>query len=59
VTTLHSAGVYNSKRYQGAIDFLLDSYDDVHREDPGHFAYWYGNYYAVQALRMEGKAVFS
>jgi hypothetical protein len=54
VTTLHSSGVYDPRRYKGAIEYLSDSYDGMVRDDPEHFAYWYGNYYAIQAMRMEG-----
>ena len=54
VTTLHSSGVYDPKLYAGALDYLQRHYDEVSQYYPDHFYYWYGNYYAVQAFRMEG-----
>ncbi len=54
VTSLHSAGVYDPSRYDGAIRFLEENYHEVSGWYADHFYFWYGNYYAAQALHMEG-----
>lgn len=53
VTALHSAGVYDAREYGPAIAFLEAEYPSIQRDYPTHFYYWYGNYYATQALHME------
>lgn len=50
VTALNSAGIYERKLLAPAIDFLLDEVDAVQEWYPHHFYFWYGNYYACQAL---------
>jgi hypothetical protein len=54
VTCLHSAGVFDRDLCRGALDHIERSYDDVSRNYPNHYYFWYGNYYAVQAMQMEG-----
>jgi len=54
VTTLHSAGLYDEREYGRALDFVAQSYPEVSARFPDHFFYWYGNYYAAQALFTEG-----
>lgn len=54
VTALHSAGVYDEREYGRALASLERDYDEISRDYPAHFYYWYGNYYAAQALHMEG-----
>jgi hypothetical protein len=54
ITTLHSAGVYDPKEYAAALEDVAEGYDDVSRHWPEHFYFWYGNYYAAQALFIEG-----
>lgn len=53
VTALHSAGVYDAREYGPAITFLETEYPSIQRDYPTHFYFWYGNYYATQALHME------
>src|SRR5262249_20384151 len=53
VTTLHSAGLYDVREYGAALDYVADNYDEA---PPEHFMFWYGNYYAAQALFTEGGA---
>ena len=36
------------------LDFLSRSYVDVADYYPGHYYYWYGNYYACQAFHQVG-----
>jgi len=54
ITALHSAGVYDEAEYGGGLRFVEENYHDVSRQYPHHFYYWYGNYYAAQALHMTG-----
>ncbi len=54
VTTLHSAGIYDTDEYRGALDYISDGYAETSRFYGNHFKYWYGNYYAAQALFTEG-----
>ena len=54
VTSLHSAGLYNDRDYGRAIDLIAEEYPILSRRYPDHYYYWYGNYYAAQALFTEG-----
>lgn len=54
VTSLHSAGVYDESLYGPAVEYLEQHYDEVSSYYPYHYYYWYGNYYAAQALHFEG-----
>ena len=54
VTCLHSAGVFDRKLSGRALEYLEEGYDDVSNHYPHHYFFWYGNYYAAQALQMEG-----
>src|SRR5262249_22137773 len=56
VTTLHSAGLYDAREYGRALDLVAEGYSEVTEEFADHFYYWYGNYYAAQALFTEGGA---
>lgn len=53
-TCLHSAGVFDKSLNGPALSYVEDHYDEVSTYYPDHYFYWYGNYYAVQALQMEG-----
>jgi len=53
-TSLHSAGVYDAARYGRAIEFLEEHYEEISRYYPDHYYFWYGNYYAAQAMHLEG-----
>ena len=54
VTSLFSAGVYDEELYGPALDFVADEYLRVADYYPDHFYYWYGSYYAIQALHHAG-----
>lgn len=54
VTTMHSAGLYEEREYATALDYVRESYEDLSDRYPDHFYFWYGNYYAAQALLIEG-----
>jgi prenyltransferase beta subunit len=54
VTALHSAGVYDEERYGGAIRWIESEYPRLSGRYPHHFYFWYGNYYAAQAMLHVG-----
>jgi hypothetical protein len=59
VTTLHSAGLYDDREYGRALQLVAEEYPEVSRRYADHYYYWYGNYYAAQALFTEGGARWS
>ena len=56
VTSLHSAGLYNDREYGRAIELIAEEYPRLSDRYADHYYYWYGNYYAAQALFTEGGA---
>jgi len=54
ITTLHSAGLYDPREYGPALEDVAEEYSLVSRRYPDHYYFWYGNYYAAQALFTEG-----
>jgi len=54
VTSLHSAGLYNDRDYGRAIELIAEEYPRLSDRYADHYYYWYGNYYAAQALFTEG-----
>ncbi|MCA8956156.1 MAG: hypothetical protein KDC87_08780, partial [Planctomycetes bacterium] len=50
LTALISAGVYEQELMSPALGFLAEEAVAVQDYSPQHFFYWYGNYYACQAL---------
>jgi hypothetical protein len=54
VTALHSAGIYTDESYGAAVRYVEREYEDVSRFQGTHFYFWYGNYYAAQAMRQCG-----
>jgi hypothetical protein len=59
VATLHAAGVYDESKYGAALKYVDEEYVDVRRDYADHFYFWYGNWHAVQAFRMEGGPRFA
>jgi hypothetical protein len=59
VTTLHCSGVYDSALYDRAVRVIEDEYDDLSRYYPDHFYFWYGNWYATQAMNHVGGERFA
>ena len=53
VTSLQSAGKYDEAEFGPALDAIAAGYE-LNRQTPRHFYYWYGNYYAAQALHAAG-----
>jgi hypothetical protein len=55
VTTLYAAGEYDSPIIRDALDYMdreLRSFNDAN--DYGHYFFYYGHYYAVQAYYITG-----
>lgn len=50
VTALVSAGIYDRDLLARPVDFLLERLKDEITEFGHHYQFWYGNYYACQAL---------
>lgn len=50
VTSLVSAGIYDSDLLVPALDFLEIEFPAVTAQYPHHYYFWYGNYYASQAF---------
>ena len=54
VTTLYAAGEYDSPVIRDALDYLDRQLDVFNREWAGHYFFYYGHYYAVQAYYITG-----
>ncbi|KAA3605699.1 MAG: prenyltransferase [Planctomycetota bacterium] len=58
VTTLHGAGVYGDAEIERGLQYLESEVDDFSRlwglGHQGHYFFYYGHYYAVQAFHMAG-----
>ena len=56
VTALHGLGVYSSELIDHGVDFLQKSVDHFNARygNPGHYYFWYGHYYGVQAMHTVG-----
>ncbi len=58
VTALHGVGIYSDEAIGDGLNFLqrkLDSFNhDRGRRDRGHYFFWYGHYYGVQAMYTAG-----
>ncbi len=56
VTALHGLGVYSSELIDHGVDFLqsrLDHFNSLYGSR-GHYYFWYGHYYGVQAMYTVG-----
>ena len=49
-TSLLSAGIYEAKLLDEVVDFLERDLDEVMKDSPHHYYFWYGNYYASQVF---------
>jgi hypothetical protein len=54
VTTLYGAGVYADEDLRMGLDYLLRNQETLSRNFPRHYFYYYGHYYAVQAMFFAG-----
>ena len=58
VTALHGLGIYSDELIKKGLDYLarnLSTFDnDPENRRRGHYYFWYGHYYAVQAMYTAG-----
>ncbi len=59
VTSLYNAGEYSKRDLKYSLEYLQDNYHVVSSRHKGHYFYWYGNYYAVQAMYIAGEPYWS
>ena len=54
VTTLYAAGEYDTPVIRDALDYMDRQVDSFSRQWRGHYFFFYGHYYAVQAYYITG-----
>jgi prenyltransferase beta subunit len=58
VTALYGAGVYSAQSIDDGINYLRNNLDGFNqregRRNNGHYFFWYGHYYGVQAMYTAG-----
>ena len=57
VTALHGLGIYSDKAIERGIEFLnreMPGFNLSHGGNKGHYFFWYGHYYGVQAMYTVG-----
>jgi len=54
VTTLFAAGIYDDEIIRRALEFMSSKMPDFNRQYSGHYFFYYGHYYAVQAFYIAG-----
>jgi len=56
VTALHGLGIYSNDLIRSGVDYLNREVDTHNRNygDSGHYFFWYGHYYGVQAMYTVG-----
>lgn len=58
IASLYNAGVYSDDRLRESLDVLQESFSLLEGRER-HYFYWYGNYYAVQAMYVAGEPYWS
>ena len=60
VTALHGVGIYSDESIQDGLRYLmrnLDSFNEFYgQHEDGHYFFWYGHYYGVQAMYTAGSS---
>jgi len=60
VTALHGLGIYSDESIRLGLDYLRRNLSDFNRrygdDADGHYFFWYGHYYGVQAMYTAGTA---
>jgi hypothetical protein len=60
VTALYGVGIYSDEAIERGLEYLRRTLDqqnyDWGRRARGHYFFWYGHYYAVQAMYTAGTA---
>jgi len=56
VTALHGLGIYSDELIRKGVDYLNEEIDSFNsnRGRSGHYFFWYGHYYGVQAMYTQG-----
>lgn len=58
VTALYGTGVYSDEAIRNGLDYLMRKLDEFSRDygerSQGHYFFWYGHYYGVQAMYTAG-----
>lgn len=60
VTALHGVGIYSDKAIERGIEYLIREHEPFNKKwgigkrNKGHYFFWYGHYYAVQAFYTYG-----
>jgi len=58
VTSLHGVGIYSDEAITHGLEYLVRNLDDFNydygRRRRGHYFFWYGHYYGVQAMYTAG-----
>ena len=56
MTALNGLGIYSDELIDRGIDFLNSQFDSFNRRygAVGHYFFWYGHYYGVQAMYTKG-----
>ena len=58
VTALHGVGIYSDEAIEQGVDYLWKELQDFNRNwgasRRGHYFFWYGHYYGVQAMYTAG-----
>jgi hypothetical protein len=54
VTTLYAAGEYDSPIIRDALDYMDRQLESFSADNGGHYFFFYGHYYAVQAYYITG-----
>jgi len=57
VTALHGVGIYSDDAIRRGLDYLrkhLVSFNSHYGRNDGHYFFWYGHYYGVQAMYTAG-----
>lgn len=58
ITSLYNAGVYSDDRLRDSLEVLEGTYDLLDDRQT-HYFFWYGHYYAVQAMYVAGDPYWS
>jgi len=58
IASLYNAGVYSDERLRDSLEILQDTYRFLSDRET-HYFYWYGHYYAVQAMYVAGEPYWS
>jgi hypothetical protein len=55
IASLYNAGKYSDEELQESLQYLRETFDIVTEDYSAHYFFWYGHYYAVQAMYTAGE----